>query len=422
MNKRLEKYLRDVGSYLVDENREEVLLEIRSHIMEKAGKYPGDDEIQAVLDSMPNPRSLAAEYSQDKEIIAPDLRNFLFLYTSIIFAIHLGALIVASIAGTSVGMFPFFFAPSMDNLAELVLFLPFAFIFDFGLVSLFLFGVSQWAPNLRLPMPDLTVAERKRPGWGSLFGQLIALAVFAAIWHYHDSFVAWLASHAETDVFVILPARDVFVLPLVTVSVNVFFTLLRMLSGLRVLPALGSLATLVGIWLVDALVRNPTLFDMTGEPWDAINRYSFKGLLILIAILTTLDLAKHTIPLFTVGREEGSVSFRRARGEDWLNTFIRLVLYVGLLVGSAIVILPRIPLLWFALVIGGLILLVRWHNSTFGFRCEKCGHQFGISLLTNLISPHGIGRGQAGARGWKLLRCPKCRKFSRATVIRKHKG
>jgi len=37
------------------------------------------------------------------------------------------------------------------------------------------------------------------------------------------------------------------------------------------------------------------------------------------------------------------------------------------------------------------------------YRCRNCGHEFEISLRTDLIRPHGIGNG-----GWKYLECPQC--------------
>jgi DNA-directed RNA polymerase subunit RPC12/RpoP len=67
-----------------------------------------------------------------------------------------------------------------------------------------------------------------------------------------------------------------------------------------------------------------------------------------------------------------------------------------------------------ALVIG-LLLLVGWHARAFAYRCRNCGHEFAISLLTDLVSPHGPGRGG----GWKFLRCPRCGRWTRAFVIRK---
>lgn len=69
----------------------------------------------------------------------------------------------------------------------------------------------------------------------------------------------------------------------------------------------------------------------------------------------------------------------------------------------------------FVVVVIGLPLLVLWHARTFGYRCRSCGNEFEISVPADFISPHGLGFGGS----WKLLRCPKCRRWTRAFVVRK---
>ncbi len=72
--------------------------------------------------------------------------------------------------------------------------------------------------------------------------------------------------------------------------------------------------------------------------------------------------------------------------------------------------------IWLALIIVGIYLLVRWHAGSFGYRCRKCGCEFHLSVLKDFITPHGLGNG-----GWKFLKCPKCRRWSRATVLQRTK-
>jgi DNA-directed RNA polymerase subunit RPC12/RpoP len=62
-----------------------------------------------------------------------------------------------------------------------------------------------------------------------------------------------------------------------------------------------------------------------------------------------------------------------------------------------------------------LFLLVRWHARTYAYRCRNCSDEFEISTLRDLVSPHGLGLGG----GWQLLRCPRCGRWTRASVIRK---
>ncbi len=58
-----------------------------------------------------------------------------------------------------------------------------------------------------------------------------------------------------------------------------------------------------------------------------------------------------------------------------------------------------------------LLLLVRWHARNFAYRCPECGQEFEISVFTDFISPHGVGK--------KYLKCPRCQKRSWANETEK---
>jgi len=67
-----------------------------------------------------------------------------------------------------------------------------------------------------------------------------------------------------------------------------------------------------------------------------------------------------------------------------------------------------------AVVVASLILIVRWHAKNFFYICSKCGEEFKISTVMDFISPHGLSK----SGGWKYLKCPKCKKWSRAKIIK----
>ncbi len=97
-----------------------------------------------------------------------------------------------------------------------------------------------------------------------------------------------------------------------------------------------------------------------------------------------------------------------------LSYFIIVILFFVVL----LLIFPDFWLVWFMIlivvVLFTIILLVNWHKQNFAYKCEICGHEFRISFLSDLLSPHGLNlRG-----GWKYLKCPKCYKRSKAIVIR----
>ncbi len=109
--------------------------------------------------------------------------------------------------------------------------------------------------------------------------------------------------------------------------------------------------------------------------------------------------------------------FREARWQDYLQVLQWLVVYLAVVILSAVFLTPQIPPLGFIatlLIFGvGLVLLVRWHARYTGYRCTQCEHEFEISTFTDLVSPQGTGPGGS----WKYLRCPKCGKRSRARVL-----
>lgn len=105
--------------------------------------------------------------------------------------------------------------------------------------------------------------------------------------------------------------------------------------------------------------------------------------------------------------------FREPTRRDWTKTAALLAVFVAALVITAYL-LPRLlfPLgfvVWLAIVAGALLALLSWHARSFGYRCGRCGHEFAVSALTELATPH-IGRRHH-------VRCPNCGRRSWALVL-----
>jgi DNA-directed RNA polymerase subunit RPC12/RpoP len=113
--------------------------------------------------------------------------------------------------------------------------------------------------------------------------------------------------------------------------------------------------------------------------------------------------------------------YREATREDWLKTIVYLALFIAILAIGAIFLLSAYLYVWLTILAASLILaislflLVQWHARNFAYRCLKCGHEFEVSAFTDFISPHGLSR----SGGWKYLKCPKCHRRSRVTLIKK---
>jgi DNA-directed RNA polymerase subunit RPC12/RpoP len=110
------------------------------------------------------------------------------------------------------------------------------------------------------------------------------------------------------------------------------------------------------------------------------------------------------------------VRYREPNRADWIKSIVFLALYVGAITAGAFLLLPRGgagAVSWAVIVLGGLLLVVWWHSRSVAFRCANCSHEFEISLLTDLLSPHGTD--------WHYLKCPRCGKRTRARVLVKHR-
>jgi hypothetical protein len=167
MSKNLEDYLEQIDHYLVvKEGKNEILSEIKSHILEKAESEFGEiteDSLGKVIKRYGSPKKVAEKYLEEYQIISPSFKKYLFLYTGILFALHFSLSIISVINGWGNFMFfPFFFIPRMGFI-ELLNYVPMAFMYDFGLVSLFLYVVTQSKKDIKLPWPRLKVSAPSVP-------------------------------------------------------------------------------------------------------------------------------------------------------------------------------------------------------------------------------------------------------------------
>ncbi len=180
---RLKKYLDDVRTFLpgTDPDKvDEILKEIESHLLERAEREHGeinDTTVAMSIKEYGSPEEVAARYYEGGPIIAPHLKNYLFMYTGILFAIHLGLHLIAFVFGENGAIFNF----RGTDLISLVSQLPVTFIFDFGLVSLILYFVTQAKGTAKLPHFTYFIREEKTPSIGKRIGSLIGTSAGAVI-------------------------------------------------------------------------------------------------------------------------------------------------------------------------------------------------------------------------------------------------
>ncbi len=186
MVQNLEKYLEEISHYLaVKDNAREILDEIRSHILEKTEDEFGtitEDAIGKTISAYGTPQQVAAKYLEGVEVISPIIKRHLFLYTAILFSFHVILIIVAFLFHFSMIVFPFLYIPKMDGGLDLF-YVPAAFVYDLGLVSIFLYFVTQRKKEFRLPWPKFfanreSVIEMKKPRIAFLSFLIFVYALF----------------------------------------------------------------------------------------------------------------------------------------------------------------------------------------------------------------------------------------------------
>jgi len=217
MHEYLEKYLKEISHYLaVKQGSDEILAEIKSHILEKAEREYGavtEESLSRIIDAYGRPRDVAAKYMEGQEIISPTFKKYLFRYTALLYAIHFILTVIAVHFRTGIIAIPLFLIPRMPVWAAFV-YLPMALIYDFGLVALVLYFVTQQKKDARLPWFGLSAGRRgesglKRPK-SALLAVRIAFLVFLLflLVRYHTIFFYSIDFHAPQSL--LNPASSVF--------------------------------------------------------------------------------------------------------------------------------------------------------------------------------------------------------------------
>ncbi len=199
MSEKLETYLDEIRQYLAgSKEKQEILSEIKSHIMEKAEHEFGEiteDTLEQIIAIYGSPQQVAEKYMDDYQIIAPTFKGHLLRYTAVLFAVHFALTVFAFIFKTRMLILPFFYIPKMDNFQALFYF-PMIFIYDLGLVGIILYFVTQRGKDIKLPWPKLnlnwqkmTESRQEKPKIIVLVLMIIGYAVLVYVYmRYHTIF------------------------------------------------------------------------------------------------------------------------------------------------------------------------------------------------------------------------------------------
>lgn len=207
MSDKLDAYLEEIGHFLSGRaEREEILQEIRSHILEKAAEDRGefiDAAIERAMAAFGPARRVAERYIEDRPVIAPAYERYLVRYTSILFALHAALTAVVVAFKKDFALFPFVYIPRL-GVGQALLYLPTAFLADLGLVALVLYAITRSGKTVRLPWPKfgLDLDEAKPTSLTGFWVGRVATAFGAVALLALTDFALYVLARRQTIFFV----------------------------------------------------------------------------------------------------------------------------------------------------------------------------------------------------------------------------
>jgi hypothetical protein len=312
MSDKLEAYLEEISHFLSGRaEREEILSEIRSHIMEKAAEGPGeftDAAIEKAIATFGPARKVAEKYlDHSRPIIDPAYKRYLFRYTTLLFAAHTLLTIAAVNFKQDFILFPFLFMPRL-GVIEALMYLPTAFLADLGIVAVVLYFITQSGKDVKLPWPKFAVdLDEVKPPTKNFWVSRIATAVGAVIMLAITDFALYLFARHQTIFFVNLDwtdprplftpgaGRRLSLIVIAGFAVSTLTLLIKLFTRSRWVDVINSM---ISLGLIGLLLTQP--FDNLFAVRIAENilpkiRYAAKFTLLFIALMTTIELIKNIV-------------------------------------------------------------------------------------------------------------------------------
>lgn len=318
MYKNLESYLEHISHFLSgSKEREEILSEIRSHILEKASEDGPASEasLEKVIAAFGKPRQVAEKYLDGQPVIAAAYHRHLFRYTSILFAAHFAFIVFSVVFKRSFTIFPFLYVPDLTSIfADALMYLPTAFLADFGAVALSLYFITRSGKEIKLPWPkfasDLDEFQEPNPKmlaakvW-NMVEALILVALSAWAFRMYARFDTLFVAHFDSGkfkpVFMPAPGRILSLVVLVMLAAGTITVLIKMFSSSRRLADWVDVgADTIALVLIGVVLRQQrdTLFAVAIPARLATWVYvSLTITLIIVALFVAIDLVKNLVRL-----------------------------------------------------------------------------------------------------------------------------
>ncbi|MDF2882503.1 MAG: conserved rane protein of unknown function [Clostridiaceae bacterium] len=299
MYKDLDDYLKEISHYLsVDSGSEDIIKEIKSHILEKVEDKFGKIEqsgIQEVIKEYGSPREVASKYMEGNHIIEPSFKNYLFLYTGILYAIHVALYIVALIFEIDIFVAPLIYISKVDYY-NIIFSLLSAFVFDFGLVCLYLFIVTK--KHLKTELKWFNGFNDKKRS-SSIMSLIISILVFAIGIYYmlrFDSiFIVFQHNEKINLISKNLDYPQYSLLILIAVGISIIYQFMELCSNVKLPQIILLFSELFILSFISKPLLN-VLINFNVE--EKLGNNILNGLKILFAIIVIkiiIDLVKKLI-------------------------------------------------------------------------------------------------------------------------------
>jgi len=322
MSSKLEAYLEEISHYLSGRSeREEILSEIRSHILEKAEREFGgvtDASLDQAIAAYGPARKVAEKYLDGRPIIAPAYKRYLFRYTTLLFAAHSLLAVFAVIFKENFIVFPFVFVPRL-GIIDAFMYLPTAFLTDLGVVTIILYFITQSGKDIKLPWPKLAVdLDEVKPKRGFLLSRIGTAAGLIVMLALTDIALYFFSRYGT--IFLINPKnpRPIFTpdagrrLSLIIIAWFAASTLTLLAKLFTRSRWVDVVSNAISLFLISVLLRQPfdNLFAAAEFGRDLSG---IKFALLFIALMVTIDLIKN---LVFIGRKKLAVSLKSHAQEN----------------------------------------------------------------------------------------------------------
>jgi hypothetical protein len=304
----LARYLDEVSAHLGrKKGKRDLLLELESAILDRAedigGGEASQEAIEKALTSVGEPAEVALSYSGERYLIGPRLYRPFFIYTGILFAIHLVMIVVATVthAGIEVGPLVAFRIPTPHSLLNILFVALQALLVDIGLTVVIFTGVSRVQRTVRLPKMAFRVETALRPSLARVVLTVLVLVLLNFL--RDDVFIVVLEGRVHpifTVSFVkVLPILDVFLVLVILKELG--FALLGERRGMvAVDSALYAAGAAMMIWFLtrDAFVSLPVEVSDQITMQESVNQLLHKVtqlVLISFAVVFTMQAVKRFV-------------------------------------------------------------------------------------------------------------------------------